>query len=110
MRSTLMLAAVTAALFSTTSSAHAQVGVSGGWSNQVNYQGVGQGVNVIGQPLGYSGAGYGGYNNGYGGYQSGVVTGTFRANPGYVVYPQTTNNLGFLGTTIRRTTRVRHAR
>jgi hypothetical protein len=112
MRSTLMLAAVAAALFSTTGSAHAQNGVPGGWSNQVNYQGVGQGFGTIGQPFGYSGGVYGGSYSGYGngGYNRGVANGSFGGNSAYIVRSQTTNNLGFLGATIQRTTRVRRTR
>ena len=107
MRSILMLAAAAAAFFSMTSSSRAQNGVPGGWSNQVNYQGVGQGFGVIGQPYG----GYGGsFGSSYGGYNPGVVRGSYRANPNYVLYPQTTNNLGVLGATIHRTTRVRRIR
>jgi hypothetical protein len=73
----------------------------------VNYQGVGSGFGTFGQTYYGNNGGYGGF---YGGYGNGVVTSPYRTNSTYVVRPQTTNNLGFLGDTVRRTTRIRRTR
>ncbi len=84
------------------SSSKAQNAVPGGWSNQVRYQGVGAGYYLNSPSLGQNG-----WNNG--GYSSGIVTGNYRQARTLQTRPQTYNNLGFLGETVRRTTRTRRS-
>lgn len=87
----------------TSASSKAQNAVPGGWSSQIRYQGVGTGSFVSGPSYGQLG-----WNNGF--YDTGVVRGRSRQVRGYVPRPQTSNNLGGLADTVRRTTRTRRAR